>query len=76
MPMNERAKKVWEAHYGRKPGVKDPYGTWIEKTAYGDENSKFGWDLDHIVPKSRGGTNAMSNLRPMHYSNNRARGNR
>ena len=75
MAMNERAKKVWEREFGDETRVQDACGTWIEKTAYGDENSRFGWDLDHIVPRSRGGTNAMSNLRPMHYSNNRARGN-
>ena len=54
----------------------DDYGTLIDKAAYGDVNSEFGWDLDHIVPRSRGGGNEESNLRPMHYSNNRARGNR
>jgi 5-methylcytosine-specific restriction endonuclease McrA len=31
------------------------------------------WDIDHIVPVSKGGTHALSNLRPAHASCNRGR---
>lgn len=33
------------------------------------------YDLDHIVPKSRGGTIALSNLQLSHKHCNRAKGN-
>lgn len=33
------------------------------------------WDVDHVVPLSRGGTDDPANLRPAHASENRARGN-
>ncbi len=32
------------------------------------------WDVDHVVPVSRGGGDELANLRPAHASCNRARG--
>ena len=75
MSNREKAMRIWRDKYGDETRMPDDYGTLIDKAAYGDVNSEFGWDLDHIVPRSRGGGNEESNLRPMHYSNNRARGN-
>jgi 5-methylcytosine-specific restriction endonuclease McrA len=34
------------------------------------------WSMDHVVPISRGGTNALDNLRPAHRACNSARGDR
>jgi len=39
-------------------------------------NSRFGWTIDHILPKARGGTNALKNLRPLHWLNNAAKGDK
>ena len=33
------------------------------------------FSIDHLVPRSRGGTNALSNLRPAHLGCNSKRGN-
>jgi hypothetical protein len=41
---------------------------------YGKANATHGWEIDHIVPLSRGGTNALSNLRPLHCRLNRSLG--
>lgn len=32
------------------------------------------WDVDHVIPRSEGGSDALANLRPAHASCNRSRG--
>ena len=74
VPMDAPAKKVWEFRYGGATRVQDVCGAWIDKAAYGQRGSNYGWEIDHIIPRSRGGTNAIANLRPLHWKNNDAKG--
>ena len=53
---------------------KDAYGSIIDRAAYGDTNSEFGWDVDHITSLKKGGSNKLSNLQPLHWKNNRKKG--
>lgn len=40
------------------------------------ENYGTYWEVDHIQPLSKGGTFHFTNTQPMHYSENRSKGNR
>lgn len=61
---------------GRDQNVirKDICGAWIRWADYGDTNSDFGWEVDHIHPVALGGTDHPSNLQALHWKNNRAKG--
>lgn len=49
---------------------KDYAGAWIRRDKYGDRSAKYGWEIDHVMPVSKGGTDAIENLLPLHWRNN------
>jgi len=63
---HETAMKLWTERFGKADRAYDRKGLLMLKTAFGDENSRYGWNFHHIKPKSKGGTNAKENLEFVH----------
>ena len=42
---------------------------------YGNRQSEYGWEIDHIKPESKGGEDIVSNARPLQWENNASRQN-
>ena len=52
----------------------DAYGALIWKEAYGNTNSKLGWEIGRRKPLARGGGDDLDNLQPLQWENNRRNG--
>ena len=50
---------------------KDDCNAWMGRGEYGDRDSQYGWEIDHIDPD---GGDDLSNLRPLQWANNLAKG--
>lgn len=68
----ERATKVdnFDANQFRK----DACGAWIIRSHYGQRDSVYGWEVDHVYPQSMGGGDDIENLRAMQWENNMSKG--
>lgn len=58
----ETALRLWNKTFGKSIKATDFAGRQILKAAYNDRGSKYGWNVDHILPQSRGGKTADYNL--------------
>ena len=71
----EQIQKVWEKgtivpNYDKNTWRKDKCDAWIKRNEYGNRDSIYGWEIDHITPKANGGGDELSNLRPLQWENN------
>ena len=66
----ETAMSLWNKSYGKSNKIKDFAGREMVKAAYNDRNSDYGWNLDHILPQSKGGKTTESNLICCHILTN------
>lgn len=75
MTNKKKIDEIWDKGHivrGRNPEVfrKDDEGNLIRKASYGTQG-KYGWEIDHKNPVSRGGSDNLRNLRPLHWKENR-----
>lgn len=40
----------------------DYAGAWIKRNDYGNRDSEYGWEIDHLKPVEKGGTDEEQNL--------------
>lgn len=76
---NDIINLVWSkgqivSGYDHKLYRKDFAGAWMKYTDYGNTDSILGWEVDHIIPLARGGSDCIDNLRPVQWCNNREKG--
>jgi hypothetical protein len=51
----------------------DACGAPISRDEYG-KTTKCGWEVDHVRPVSADGSDGIDNLQPLHWENNRHKG--
>lgn len=71
----EQIKSVWIKTVGNMIEGKDRAGAIINLSQYGNTSSELnkGWEIDHIKPRSLGGSDNINNLRALHWQNNRSK---
>jgi|APSaa5957512535_1039671.scaffolds.fasta_scaffold68823_2 hypothetical protein len=68
----QRARTV----LGRDPNLvrMDDFGSYIVWSEYGNRQSEYGWEVDHIRPTALGGPDILGNLRALNWRNNASLG--
>ncbi len=78
MPTKAKREAVWNKAKkvrGENPDDvrQDPYGNTIRKDQFG-RDTRQGWEIDHIKPESKGGSDAVRNLQALQIKKNRELG--
>ncbi len=77
----DHVTKVWakaeKKGFGYDPDIirEDIYGMEIHLNDYGKQ-TEFGWQIDHIKPVAKGGSDHMKNLQPLHWKSNLKKGDK
>ena len=76
---SNKIEEIWSkatevSGYDSSRWRKDFAGAWIQREQYGLP-TEFGWEIFHLIPMSKGGSNDVDNLLPIHRQNNLRRAN-
>jgi 5-methylcytosine-specific restriction endonuclease McrA len=63
-------------NYDPRVWRQDRFGLFIRWSDYGNRLSEYGWEIDHIHPSSKGGSDGLHNCEALHWRNNLAKGSR
>jgi 5-methylcytosine-specific restriction endonuclease McrA len=66
----QQGDKSWDSSEWRW----DICGTVMRYSEHGNRDSEHGWEIDHIIPNSKGGTDGLDNYQPLNWKNNSAKG--
>ena len=74
---DDKIQTVWENAQvveGSDPITwrQDPCGAFIDRDEYRNK-TQYGWEIDHIFPEAKGGTDRVENLCAMHWRNNESK---
>lgn len=68
--IGDKRMSFWEKEFGDVQEAYDFVGRKILRSAFGQQGSKYGWDIDHIQPLSKGGTDTEDNKQIVHILTN------
>jgi hypothetical protein len=70
------AKAMVATGYDPNQVRKDVCGKLIQWVEYGNQQSAYGWHIDHIKPVAAGGGDELGNLQPLQWRNNIVKGDK
>jgi len=80
MATKKQIEHAWENAKpirGQNPDAwrKDAEGNKIRHGSYGTQG-EYGWEVDHKIPTSKGGTDSLRNVQALHWEENREKGDK